>query len=173
MKHCKQLVQHHRSSVLVAALTLLILGLAFLASPTVSSAQSAPNGTVPPIPGTQATVTVVHVAPFNADIDQTAVDICTIDNTVVPGLENIKYLESRTINVNADVYEWTVAPANSNCEPDVLSTGEFILGYNAIRTFVITGDGTNQPLRIVDVVVREGGGALYMPFVTHNTTNGG
>jgi hypothetical protein len=173
MKHCKQFVRRHRSSVLVAALTLLILGLAFLASPTASSAQSVPNGTVPPLPGTQATVTVVHAAPFNVDVDQTAVDICNIDNTVVPGLENIKFLDARTISLDADVYNWTVSPANSNCEPDLLSTGEFVLGYSAIRTFVVTGDGTNQPLSIVDVVVREGGGALYMPFVTHNTTNGG
>jgi hypothetical protein len=41
----------------------------------------------------------------------------------------------------------------------------FGLGYSTVRMLVFTGDIVNQPLSVIDVLAREGGGVIFMPFI--------
>jgi hypothetical protein len=171
MKQCKLLAQQHRSLALMVTLGLLILGLAFFATPSTSSAQDAANGTlppgtVPPIPPLQPSVTFVHAASFDADAILTAVDVCTDTGEVVPGLENVIYGEGRTLYFNPSSFDWKIARAGTNCTNVLVDIAPFNLGYNAVKVLVFSGDGLRQPLGIIDVFAREGGIALFIPFIS-------
>jgi hypothetical protein len=176
MKQCKLLAQQHRSLALAAALGLVILGLAFFAAPSTTRAEDAnvgttvpgtvPPGTVPPMPPLQPSVTFVHAAPFDADAVLTAVDVCTDAGQVVPGLENLVYTDARTLYFNPASFDWKIAKAGTNCTNVLVDIAPFGLGYNAVKVLVFTGDGSKQPLGVIDVFAREGGGALFMPFVS-------
>ena len=180
MKQCKLLAQRHRSLALAAALGLAILGLAFFAAPSTTRAEdgaeaagvgttvpgTVPPGTVPPIPPLEPSVTFVHAAPFDADAIFTAVDVCTDAGGVVPGLENVVYTEARTLYFNPASFDWKITRAGTNCTDVLVDIAPFGLGYNAVKVLVFTGDGSKQPLGVIDVFAREGGGALFMPFVS-------
>jgi len=156
-------------------LGLSILGLAFFAAPSTTSAQDAPDdtipggtvppGTVPPIPALQPSVTFVHAAAFDADAILTAVDVCTDAGDVVPGLENVIYGEARTLYFNPNSFDWKIAKAGTNCTNVLVDIPPFGLGYNAVKLLVFSGDGARQPLGIIDVFARQGGRALFLPFV--------
>ena len=179
MKQCKLLVQRHRSLVLAMALGLAILGLAFLVAPGTTLAEdglgaaevgtvppgTVPPGTVPPIPSLQPSVTFVHAASFDADINLTAVDVCTDAGVVVLGLGNIVYGQSSTLYFNPAAFDWKIARAGTNCADVLVDIAPFSLGYNAVKVLVFTGDGTLQPLGVIDVFAREGGGVIFIPYV--------
>ncbi len=180
MKQCKLLARQHRSLALAAALGLVILGLAFFAAPSTTRAEdgvgaaevgttvpgTVPPGTVPPIPQLQPSVTFVHAAPFDVDAILTAVDVCTEAGEVVPGLGNVIYGEARTLYFNPASFDWKITKAGTNCADVLVDIPPFGLGYNAVKVLVFTGDGSKQPLGLIDVFAREGGGALFMPFVS-------
>ena len=180
MKQSKLLVRQHRSLALAMALGLVILGLAFFAAPSTTLAEdgaeaagvgttvpgTVPPGTVPPIPSLQPSVTFVHAASFNADAGLTAVDVCTETGEVVPGLGNVIYGEARTLYFNPASFDWKIAKSGSDCMDVLVDIAPFGLGYNAVKVLVFTGDGTLQPLGVIDVFAREGGSALFMPLVS-------
>ena len=177
MKQCKLFAQQHRSLALATALGLVILGLAFFAAPSTTRAEDAtdpgttvpgtvPPGTVPPIPSLEPSVTFVHAAAFNANTALTAVDVCTDAGTVVNGLDNVVYGEARTLYFNPASFDWKIARAGTNCTDVLVDIGPFGLGYGAVKVLVFAGDGTTQPLGVIDVFAREGGRALFMPFVS-------
>ena len=180
MKQCKLLVRQHRSLALAMALGLVILGLAFFAAPGTMRAEdeagaagvgttvpgTVPPGTVPPIPSLQPSVTFVHAASFNADVSLTAVDVCTEAGEVVPGYGNVIYGEARTFYFNPASFDWKIAKSGSDCLDVLVDIPPFGLGYNAVKVLVFTGDGTLQPLGVIDVFAREGGSALFIPFVS-------
>jgi hypothetical protein len=186
MKQCKLLAQQHRSLALAMALGLVILGLAFFAAPSATRAEdgtdpavgaadpgttvlgTVPPGTVPPIPSLQPSVTFVHAASFNANLALTAVDVCTEAGAVVTGLENVVFGEARTLYFNPASFDWKIARAGTNCTDVLVDIAPFGLGYNAVKVLVFAGDGSNQPLGVIDVFAREGGGVLFMPLITVN-----
>jgi hypothetical protein len=184
MKQCKLLVQQHRSLALAAALGLVILALAFFAAPSTTRAEdgtgaevgaadpgttvpgTVPPGTVPPIPSLEPSVTFVHAASFNADVALTAVDVCTDAGQVVAGLDNVVYGQARTLYFNPASFDWKIARAGTNCTDVLVDIAPFGLGYGAVKVLVFAGDGSTQPLGLIDVFAREGGRALFMPFVS-------
>jgi hypothetical protein len=180
MKQCKLLAKRHRSPVLAVVLGLAILGLAFFAAPNPTRAQdgtepaagaadvgtTVPPGTVPPNPALQPSVTFVHAAPFDADPFLAAVDVCTDAGEVVSGLENVIYAEARTLYFNPASFDWKIARAGTNCTSVLVDIAPFGLGYNAVKVLVFAGDGSKQPLGVIDVFARQNGGALFMPFVS-------
>jgi hypothetical protein len=177
MKQCKLLVQRHRSGAVVVALALLILGLAFFAAPATSSAQDAPNGTipggtVPPMPPLRPSITFVHAAPFDADVNMTGVDVCTDEDEIVPGLDDIVYGEARTLFFDPDWFDWKIAVPGTNCLNVLVDIEPFSLGYNAVKVLVFSGDGVNQPLDVIDVLAREGGGVIFMPVLARFSSLG-
>jgi hypothetical protein len=166
MEQSKLPARRRSSEVFMVALALLILGLAFLAAPQTSSAQDAPDaGTVPPLPALRPSITFVHAAAFDADVALTAVDVCTEEGEVVPGLANITYGEGRTLSFDPGSFDWTIAAVGSDCLTELLDLEPFGLGYGTIRILVLAGDNVNQPLEVLDVLAQEGGGAVFMPIV--------
>jgi hypothetical protein len=156
------------------------LGLAFFATPSTTRAEdgtatgvgaagpgtTVPPGTVPPIPSMEPSVTFVHAASFSVDPYLAAVDVCTDAGEVVTGLENVIYAEARTLYFNPASFDWNIARAGTNCTDVLVDIAPFSLGYNTVKVLVFSGDGIRQPLGVIDVFAREGGGALFMPFVS-------
>jgi hypothetical protein len=171
MKHRKLPRRRHYSTALIVGLALLILGLAFFAAPQTTSAQDAPDaGTVPPNPALRPVITFVHAAPFNSGPSMTAVDICTAEDDVVPGLEGLIYGEGRTVIFDPGSFDWTIAVAGSDCQIELLDIEPFELGYGTFRILVFMGDGVNQPLVVLDVLAQEGGGVVFLPVVLKPST---
>lgn len=176
MKQYKLLAHQHRFGVLMVGLTLLILGLAFFAAPATTSAQNAPNdttppGTVPPNPALRPSVTFIHAAPFDADVALTAVDICTDDGNLVPGMDGITYGGARTLSLDPSLFDWMITTAGSNCQNVLLDIELFSLGYGTVRVLVFTGDIVNQPLVVLDVLAQEGGGVIFMPVIIRSSSS--
>jgi hypothetical protein len=175
MKQCKLFAQQHRSLVLAMALGLVILGLAFFAVPSTTSAQDTPDGTipggtvppgtVPPIPSLQPSITFVHASLF-ADPDPVVIDVCTDAGTVVPFLENMSYGEAQTLYFDPNAFDWKIARAGTNCTDVLVDIPPFQLGYGAVKVLVFAGDDVIQPLEVIDVLARKGDGALFMPFIS-------
>jgi hypothetical protein len=170
MKQYRLLARQHRSLALMFALGLLIVGLAFFAAPATSSAQAAPSGTIPggtlpPLPLLQPSITFVHAAPFDDEVVMTGIDVCTDEGEIVPGLDGIVYGEARTLYFTPDWFDWKIAVPGTDCIHMLLDIEPFSLGYNAVKVLVFAGDGVNQPLDVIDVLAREGGGVIFMPFL--------
>ncbi|MFN8446976.1 MAG: hypothetical protein U0175_39645 [Caldilineaceae bacterium] len=129
---------------------------------------SVPPGTIPPGPETpsdKAKITVIHAAPLATAIDDTAVDICTNDGTVVSGLAGLKYLNNASVFVSPGNYDLTVAKAGTNCATTVLDLAPFTLANQQEVVLVVTGDGTNQPVDALLLVTKAGVNIYYMPII--------
>lgn len=169
---------HRRAAVLVIGLTLLLAGLAFFGAPAATSAQDSPDngtvpgGTVPPIPPLRPSVTFVHAAPFDTDVILTAIDVCTEEGTVVEGLDTLIFGEARTIYFDPNSFDWYIAAAGTNCGTVLVDIDPFGLGYGAVKVLVFTGDISKQPLQVIDVLAREGGGVIFMPFLARAGSQG-
>jgi len=134
---------------------------------TVPGGTISPGGTLPapltPAPGL-ALVRVLHLAPFNSLIANTAVDICTQANAPVVGLTGLVYLEqSGYLTLTPGVYDWKVS--TPGCGTVVLDLPAFTLQPGTVLTLLIVGGG-NQPLSSVVVVDRSGvQSTLYLPII--------
>lgn len=129
---------------------------------------SVPPGTIPPGPETpsdKAKITVIHAAPLAAVIDDTAVDICTSDGTVVSGLAGLKYLNNASVFVSPGTYDLKVAKAGTNCATVVLDLLPFNLLNQQEVVLVLTGDGTNQPVDALLLLTKAGVNVYYMPIM--------
>jgi hypothetical protein len=116
-----------------------------------------PGGTVPPAPIdlVNGFVRVVHAAPFAADVNDTAVDICDENDDPIPGLTGLLYLnESGYLPFAPGSYDWYVG--TPGCASQVVDIPPFNLFVNAALTIYILGDGTNQPFTTVLSVDRAG-----------------
>lgn len=148
---------------------LVLAGVAWQDGGLAASAQvgPAPGSTLPPgtlPPPLRSRVIVVHAASFAADIEQTAVDICTEENEVVSGLNDLVYGASATVVVEADLFDWKVATAGSNCTAFVADIAPFGLTYAVEKLLVFSGDGTNQPLGVIQYTLQPGG-TLFLPQI--------
>ena len=157
------------------SLFVFLLVLAGQSAPWVNAAplhQTVPGGTIPPggtlpppAPPAVGTgfVRVIHLAPFNNNIANTAVDICTQAGAPVAGFTNLVYLEQSGYQpLPVGSYDWTVE--TPGCGTVALDLPPFTLQSGAALTLLITGGG-NQPLTSVLLVDRTGQGFFYLPLI--------
>jgi hypothetical protein len=155
-------------------LFLLLVALAGLSGDWSDAAlgQTVPGGTIPPggtlpapptpTPGA-ALVRVLHLAPFDSDLANTAVDICTQTGDPVAGLTDLVYLaQSGYITLPPGQYDWTVS--TPGCGIVALDLPAFALQPGMVLTLLVVGGG-NQPLSSVLLVDRAGQSYLYLPIV--------
>lgn len=135
-------------------------------------AQTVPGGTIPPggtlpapptpTPGT-GLVRVIHLAPFDNTVADTAVDICTQSGDPVTGLTGLVYLaQSGYVALSPGEYDWTVA--TPGCGTVALDLPAFTLQPGMVLTLLVVGGG-NQPLSNVLLVEQEGQQLLYLPLI--------
>ncbi len=125
-----------------------------------------PGGTLPPPPTPAAgtgLVRVLHLAPFDPVIANTAVDICTTVGSPVAGLTDLVYLEqSGYIAFPAGTYDWLVG--TPGCATAILDLPAFTLQSGNVLTLLIVG-GDNQPLSTVLLVEAEAKTQFYLPLI--------
>lgn len=166
---------HLGRGVCFLLLFLFLLVLASQSASWVTAAplnQTVPGGTIPPggtlpppaLP-TAGTgfVRVIHLAPFDNNIADTAVDICTQAGAPVTGFTGLVYLEQSGYQpLPIGPYDWTVA--TPGCGAVALDLPPFTLQSGAVLTLLIVGGG-NQPLTSVLLVDRAGQSFFYLPLV--------
>lgn len=133
---------------------------------TVPGGTIPPGGTLPPpAPATAGTgvVRVLHLAPFDANIANTAVDICTQAGAPIAGFTSLVYLaQSGYQPLPVGQYDWTVA--TPGCGTIALDLAPFTLQSGTALTLLIVGGG-NQPLTSVLLVDRGGQSFSYLPIL--------
>lgn len=133
---------------------------------TVPGGTITPGGTLPapptPAPGA-ALVRVIHLAPFDNTVADTAVDICTQSDNPVTGLTDLVYLaQSGYITLAPGLYDWQVAAPG--CGAMLLDLPAFTLQPGMVLTLLVIGGG-NQPLSSVVLVEQAGQTYLYLPLI--------
>lgn len=134
--------------------------------------QTTPGGTIPPggtLPAPpQPTlgaglVRVLHLAPFDNTLANTAIDICTQAGAPVAGFTDLVYLEqSGYQSLPAGQYDWAVG--TPGCGTVALDLPAFTLQSGAALTILIVG-GDNQALTSVLLVDRVGQRGFYLPII--------
>lgn len=134
--------------------------------------QTVPGGTIPPggtlptpAPPTVGTgfVRVLHLAPLDPNIANTAVDICTQAGAPVTGFTGLVYLEQSDYQpLLVGQYDWAVE--TPGCGTVKLDLPPFTLQSGAALTLLIVGGG-NQPLTSVLLVDRAGRTFFYLPII--------
>lgn len=163
-------------------LFLLLLALANASGSWVDAAEldeTVPGGTIPPggtlpapltpAPGT-GLVRVIHLAPFDGVIANTAVDICTQAGAPVVGLTGLVYLEqSGYLTLTPGVYDWKVLkPGCGTTLLDLPDLPAFTLQSGTVLTLLFVGGGS-QPFSSVLLVDRSGvQSTLYLPLIAVN-----
>lgn len=142
-----------------------------LISPQANAGATIPGGTVPPGtlpppgPSGQGQVNVIHLAPFDPVIANTAVDICTEAGTPITGATNLQYLEqSGYLLLPQGNYDWKVM--TPGCSSLIVNLEPFTLFDQAVLSVLIIGDGVNQPFDSV-LIVQDRGISLkkYLPLI--------
>jgi len=151
--------------------TLVALAGISLLSPQANAGATIPGGTVPPGtlpppgPAGQGQVNVIHLAPFDPVIANTAVDVCTEAGTPVTGATNLHYLEqSGYLTLPQGNYDWKVM--TPGCGSLIVNLDPFTLFDQAVLSVLIIGDGVNQPFDSV-LIVQDRGLSLkkYLPLI--------
>lgn len=109
-----------------------------------------PGGTIPPpdVDLLNGQIRVVHLAPIDGDIANTAVDICTEAGAPITGFTGLTYLtQSGYLTFPAQAYDWKVA--TPGCVTTLVDIPPFMLNAGGVVTLYIVGDGANQPLATV------------------------
>ena len=160
-----------RSLFITLFATLVALAGISLLSPQANAGATIPGGTVPPGtlpppgPSGQGQVNVIHLAPFDPVIANTAVDICTEAGTPVTGATNLHYLEqSGYLLLPQGNYDWKVM--TPGCSSLIVNLEPFTLFDQAVLSVLIIGDGVNQPFDSV-LIVQDRGISLkkYFPLI--------
>lgn len=132
-----------------------------------------PGGTIPPggtLPSppledpSQGQVRVLHLAPFDTVIDNTTVDICEQNGSVIQGLQGLVYLSYRGyISLPAGVYDWKFCqPARSVALPDI---APFTLSSGGALTLILVGNDP-QALSVITLIDRAGfANRIYFPLI--------
>jgi hypothetical protein len=98
----------------------------------------------------EAKLRIAHLAPFASNIDDTKVDICTDDGSVVAGLTDIPYkgYTDPYLNLPAGDYDLKIAAPGGTCDTTLLDLPSIRLAAGDIVDVFAIGDITNQPLGI-------------------------
>jgi CYTH domain-containing protein len=141
--------------------TVAISGTVDLASGTYYTLSAIGNGSLQPLelfplmddmtaPASGAKLRVGHLAPFDANIDNTKVDICTDSGTVVTGLAGVPYkgVTDPYLELPAGDYDLKITAAGSNCNTTYLDLDPLTLADGNIASVFAIGDITNLPLQI-------------------------
>lgn len=157
--------------VLLTTLSLTQSPLRAMTDPTMGTTPT--DGTIPPggtlpapvIDTTQGQVRVVHLAPIAANLADTTVDICTATNSPITELSGLQYGETSAYVVFAPgEQDWLVS--TPGCGAMLVDIPPFSLAPGSAVTLLITGDGVNQPLKIVFIVDEAGlSYRLYLPLI--------
>ena len=102
-------------------------------------------------PAGKALLTIGHLAPFAADVDDTAVDICTDSGTALPGLTGVKYPQvAANLALDPGVYNLKIAIAGTNCATTALDLPAVaLLAGKIYDVFAIGLSNTAYPLEVV------------------------
>jgi hypothetical protein len=102
------------------------------------------------VPAGKALFTIGHLAPFAADRDATAVDICTDAGAALPGLTNIKYPQvAANLVLDPGPYNLKITIAGSNCGALALDLPRFRLFAGDIANGFAIGTLTDEyPLEL-------------------------
>jgi hypothetical protein len=100
-----------------------------------------------------AKLRIGHLAPFSADLAATAVDICTQDGVVVPGLSGVQYnVVSDYLTLPMGNYDLLIAVAGTNCQTVALDVDPVMLGDGEIADAYAIGRGDDAfPLTIASI----------------------
>jgi hypothetical protein len=94
-----------------------------------------------------AKIRISHLAPFDPDLADTQVDICTQDGSVVGGLVNVPYKgSSGYLSLPAGDYDLKVTAAGTNCGTTLIEVPSLRLADGEIVDVFAVGDGVNQPV---------------------------
>ena len=126
-----------------------------------------PAGTIPPPPPpgpNEGQVNILHVAPFDADLINTGIQICDADGNTV---SDYLYYQQQTgyVTLPMGIYDWYIGPAGDDCQTMVLDIPVFNLGAGGQLLLIIFGDGDNQPLDVMLFVERAGQFVYYLPHM--------
>ncbi len=117
-------------------------------------------------PAGKALLTVGHLAPFAADVNDTAVDICT--DTGVPVLSNVKYPNvAANLPLDPGLYDLKITVAGTNCGTTALDLPAFRLTAGDIFDVFAIGDRLSGEPFGVTVVSTTGlrpAWEQYLPF---------
>ena len=138
------------------------------------------NATAAPATGS-AKLRIGHLAPFASDTAATAVDICTQNGAVVPGLSGVTYgVVSPFLELPAGTYDLLIALAGTNCgtvaldlNPIALSDGEvadaYAIGRNdtvfPLTVSSVTGINSPTALDEVDEPAAPSRSTIFLPMV--------
>jgi hypothetical protein len=97
------------------------------------------------VPAGKALLTLGHLAPFAADVNATAVDICTDAGAALPGLTNIKYPQvAANLVLDPGPYNLKITIAGSNCTALALDLPRFRLFAGDIANGFAIGTLTDE-----------------------------
>jgi hypothetical protein len=128
-----------------------------------------PGGTIPPAPTDPANglVRVVHLAPLDDDIANTAVDVCDEDNTPISGFTGLVYLSQSGYHpFPPTIYDWQVM--TPGCGTLLVDIPPFSLNAGAVLTLYIIGDDDQQPLSTLLSVEEVGKFAAWLAIIAQN-----
>ncbi len=93
----------------------------------------------------EAKLRIAHLAPFASNIDDTKVDICTDDGSVVAGLTDIPYkgYTDPYLNLPAGDYDLKIAAAGSSCATTLIDIPRIKLENQLVASVFAVGDVTN------------------------------
>jgi hypothetical protein len=165
--------RHFVFFLIFATLTVVYLGQLPTNAVASTTAGTMPGGTIPPggtlpppvIDPDQGQVRILHLAPIDADLNNTEVDICTEGGTPVTGLTGLLYGEqSNYVTFAPGTQDWVVG--TPGCGTALVDIPPFLLAPGTAITIIIAGDGTNQPVRVVLLVDATGRiYKLYLPII--------
>ena len=114
---------------------------------TLTLAATVISTTVPP---GKALVTIGHLAPFNSDIDLTAVNVCTDAGVQVPGLANVKYGDvAANLPLDPGIYDLKIVPVANGCGAAALDLSPIELMDGAYYDVFVIGTNTvDFPLEV-------------------------
>ncbi|HNB53510.1 MAG TPA: DUF4397 domain-containing protein, partial [Anaerolineales bacterium] len=98
-----------------------------------------------------AKIRIAHLAPFAANLPDTAVDICTDDGT--PVLTNVPYkiYTDPYVQLPAGDYDLEIAAPGGTCSTIYLDIPEVRLSDGDVVDVFAIGDLTNQPLQVTSL----------------------
>ena len=96
-------------------------------------------------------MTIGHLAPFDSNVNATAVDICTDSGVAIPGLTGIKYPQvAANLVLNPGPYNLKITVAGTSCATTAIDLPPFRLFAGEIADAFAIGLGTTiYPLELV------------------------